>query len=812
MAWGNLENCAIRDCVSWNNAYEDFWHKGIHKKGDKGLYERCVTPGTIQSAFVKTRNCVAGNYHSFDAKKNAGYNLWLGKVGKRDVFADPGRFDYRPQADAPWRGKAPGGGDQGLPFKGDVFFLKPDGNDAASGDSVRAAWKTLSHAASRLKPGHTLYVLPGRYPGGASLRMRGTPEAPITLRGRSGKAVVFAGGRDGLTLTDSAHVALENLNWVGAQRAGLRLTRADDVRVKNCGFSGPVGVEAEQCARLHLSQNAFSNPTALRASKAKGLFLAGNVLQGGVELGDASREGLYSDYNCWPTTGDLAKWRAASGQDRHSLAHNVTFTAAAKGEFYLSDNSALAGRGPAGLTIGPYHLRRQTLETRIIGGGVRSVTATTANLEWRCNRNNVALVLRWGADPRSVKVLNLSGGSALRNVGLTGLRPGATYHYRLEVAPKPTFVLSQAPPRKPARRDFGKMRRFKTAKRDAPRRTYHVATDGKDTNNGLSRATAWRTVAHAAAEVKAGDTVQIRGGDYTEEIVLRATGDAGRPILFRNAPGEKVVFSGKGFLSTVWAIRRKSHVTLDGFHFDDPGQGAMSGVVAIRDCGDALVRRCFYDGRLLGNGPSLIAASGTRRVTLRNNVTISGFFFANISKCREFVIENNVAYIPSCLSMHVMGDKGARFVLRNNLFTDMISMKIRNPLFYFHEGDNTIVDECNCYFVRLPGALRPIYGFGPAQDRERYTLDAFYKATGQPVTSFFANPGIKVLPAMRSYANLEAWRKKQGTKGGNERHYDRKTKTFAPLTRQDFLPANPKLRKAANGRPVGLDPSAFEKE
>ena len=29
---------------------------------------------------------------------------------------------------------------------------------------------------------------------------------------------------------------------------------------------------------------------------------------------------------------------------------------------------------------------------------------------------------------------------------------------------------------------------------------------------------------------------------------------------------------------------------------------------------------------------------------------------------------------------------------------------------------------------------------------------------------------------------------------------------------QDFLPANPKLRKAANGRPVGLDPSAFEKE
>ena len=53
--------------------------------------------------------------------------------------------------------------------------------------------------------------------------------------------------------------------------------------------------------------------------------------------------------------------------------------------------------------------------------------------------------------------------------------------------------------------------------------TYFVNLEGNDANDGLSAATAWRTIAYAASmssPVSAGDTVYVKAGDYGEEEIF----------------------------------------------------------------------------------------------------------------------------------------------------------------------------------------------------------------------------------------------------------------------------------------------------
>ena len=67
-------------------------------------------------------------------------------------FADPAWLDYRLQSDSPLRGAGIGGRDRGpgAARTTRVFYVGPAGDDAASGMSVRLAFRTFARAASVL--------------------------------------------------------------------------------------------------------------------------------------------------------------------------------------------------------------------------------------------------------------------------------------------------------------------------------------------------------------------------------------------------------------------------------------------------------------------------------------------------------------------------------------------------------------------------------------------------------------------------------------------------------------------------------------
>lgn len=84
---------------------------------------------------------------------------------------------------------------------------------------------------------------------------------------------------------------------------------------------------------------------------------------------------------------------------------------------------------------------------------------------------------------------------------------------------------------------------------------YFIATDGSDKNDGVSEETPWATFAKANNEVQAGDCVFVRGGEYSEYVVLgviggeppseyRSRGTEKAPITWRSYPGELAVIDG----------------------------------------------------------------------------------------------------------------------------------------------------------------------------------------------------------------------------------------------------------------------------
>ncbi|WP_414858888.1 right-handed parallel beta-helix repeat-containing protein, partial [Paenibacillus sp. Soil787] len=82
---------------------------------------------------------------------------------------------------------------------------------------------------------------------------------------------------------------------------------------------------------------------------------------------------------------------------------------------------------------------------------------------------------------------------------------------------------------------------------------FYVATNGSDSNDGISLSAPFQTIQKAASVAQAGDTVNIRGGTYRETVAPVNSGTAGNTIKFQNYNGEAVAVSGAD-LVTGWTL------------------------------------------------------------------------------------------------------------------------------------------------------------------------------------------------------------------------------------------------------------------
>ncbi len=163
--------------------------------------------------------------------------------------------------------------------------------------------------------------------------------------------------------------------------------------------------------------------------------------------------------------------------------------------------------------------------------------------------------------------------------------------------------------------------------------TYYVSTKGSDKNSG-SNAEPLRTVQKAADMARAGDTILVRGGVYREHVVLRFSGQKGKPIVLKNHPGERPVIqpgelgkephghsillqAEKGYQNPIgW-------INVEGLEVRYGWDG-----VKIYNAHDIIIRNCNihhnWNQGILGNGNrvlidrNIIAGNGTNKEAARN--------------------------------------------------------------------------------------------------------------------------------------------------------------------------------------------------
>src|SRR4029453_7405840 len=116
---------------------------------------------------------------------------------------------------------------------------------------------------------------------------------------------------------------------------------------------------------------------------------------------------------------------------------------------------------------------------------------------------------------------------------------------------------------------------------------YWVKNGGNDAADGLTQATAWATLGHAAGLVDPGDTVRVAGGSY-QVFDLRRSGTAGNPVTFRAEGTGALITSDNGMTPDGINVENAAHVVIDGFVVNGRTRavirGAVSDCVAGRNC------------------------------------------------------------------------------------------------------------------------------------------------------------------------------------------------------------------------------------
>jgi len=188
--------------------------------------------------------------------------------------------------------------------------------------------------------------------------------------------------------------------------------------------------------------------------------------------------------------------------------------------------------------------------------------------------------------------------------------------------------------------------------------SYYVATSGDDNHSG-SEAEPLRTIQKAASLARAGDAILVRGGVYPEAVVLRFSGQKGKPIVLKNYPGERPVIQpgqpgeqppGHGVLLQAQEGYQKpiGWITIEGLEVRYGWDG-----VKFYNAHDIVIRNCRihenWNQGMLGNGNrvlidrNVIAGNGTNEDAGRN--LVHGIYATGTAfRITNNIIHSNTAY------------------------------------------------------------------------------------------------------------------------------------------------------------------------
>jgi hypothetical protein len=148
---------------------------------------------------------------------------------------------------------------------------------------------------------------------------------------------------------------------------------------------------------------------------------------------------------------------------------------------------------------------------------------------------------------------------------------------------------------------------------------YYVAKNGSDYNPG-SKENPWLTIKKATASLEPGDTVYIRGGTYSEQVIISKSGTPGNFIKYCAYPGESVIIDGSdndwGYdWDSLVALSGQSYIWLSGLKVVNSRWFGIGDFPDGEGCDNIVVENCStYNTRSSG-----IAFANASYLTIEGN-------------------------------------------------------------------------------------------------------------------------------------------------------------------------------------------------
>lgn len=182
------------------------------------------------------------------------------------------------------------------------FYVSTTGNNTNAG-STSAPWRTLQHAASRVRAGDRVTVRPGEYVG-FNLTESGSAGSPITFLAEAGAKITQRNPvtPDGINVENASYVVIDGFEVFGMPRAGARAALGDFVTFRNLyahnnevwgiftGFVDDLVIENNRTSFSRLEHGIYVSNSGDRPvirgnttwnNHGSGIHMNGDVSQGG---------------------------------------------------------------------------------------------------------------------------------------------------------------------------------------------------------------------------------------------------------------------------------------------------------------------------------------------------------------------------------------------------------------------------------------------------------------------------------------------------------------------------------------------------
>lgn len=689
-----------------------------------GLYYKCTSGKRLSERNVVDQ-CTMFNYSDLNHGRPI-TDLWntfampsyvfddnntnlIFESSEKAKFCDTESLDYRLQSDSPFRKKGPDGKDAGAyQFEANVFFVSPDGNDSDDGLSVKSAFLTLGKASKELKAGVTLYLLPGIYKEELVVNAKGTKEKPIIIRSRGASlnASILS-----LTIENAENIKVEKLSI-----SGTKVKNSRNITLERIYDTNGIKIVSSKNVQLGYS-TIFSGA---KIEKSSGIELYSSILDSekGYLLEITQSPDIFMDYDNFINPEnkfalfDKNELNSLDAMKKYirGMRYCVSSSDCFKivdGKPYLSPFSVCSGMDGKGMAIGAFAIWHDLSAAEITDVKVNYLSPSSASISWALPNTSSVLwrvregwndarpvlsCLKYGTTPDCNKKI-ISLGDVFNNVTVSGLEAGKKYYFRIEVPKIPEVWRAGEPfPLKMVDKfrktwQAGKTEVFSfTTPENLTRpvcRNLYLSPKGLDSNDGLSRDTAWKSLKKASFEVRPGDTVILRDGVYEGTFRPIVSGLPDFKITLKAENCGSAVIDGSTSLRPCGVfLDLCSNVIIDGIIFENFSAklfgnraGMDYGQMEIARSEDITTRNCVFNTR--GQYQTCAVLRNVSKIKFINNVFAFSPAQIEGSEIRNIEFNGNTFFWASIRNLLLSRfAKGSELIVKNNLFAGQNRQKV----------------------------------------------------------------------------------------------------------------------------------------